>query len=96
MVFPSRTDTFGLVMLETMACGVPVAAYPVGGPLDVIQNGVNGWLDEDLQTATMNALKVGPASCRDHAEQHSWEACTRQLLSVIENNRQPKPTMMAG
>jgi len=51
MVFPRRTDTLGLVMLETMACGVPVATYPVEGQLDVIKNGINGWMDEDLQTA---------------------------------------------
>ena len=88
MVFPSRTDTFGLVMLEAMACGVPVATYPVEGPLDVIVNGVNGWMDEDLQAATLKALEVERASCRQFAEGYSWEACTHQFLSLIEPNPQ--------
>jgi glycosyltransferase involved in cell wall biosynthesis len=87
MVFPSKTDTFGLVMLEAMACGVPVATYPVEGPLDVIKNGINGWMDEDLQTAVNNALEVDRAHCRRFAEGYSWEACTRQFLSLIQPNR---------
>lgn len=90
MVFPSRTDTFGLVMLEAMASGVPVAAYPVEGPLDVIQNGVNGWMDEDLGIAALNALKVEPHACRKYAEDYSWDACTKQFISIIEQVRQQK------
>jgi len=84
LVFPSRTDTFGLVMLEAMASGVPVAAYPVEGPVDVIENGVNGWVDEDLHKAVSQALRVDRAACRAHAEQYSWEACTDQFLDNLQ------------
>jgi glycosyltransferase involved in cell wall biosynthesis len=94
MVFPSRTDTFGLVMLEAMACGVPVATYPVEGPLDVIKNGINGWMDEDLQSAVENALKVDRASCRQFAEGYSWDACTQQFLNLLMRNL-PEPATEA-
>ena len=78
-VFPSRTDTFGLVMLEAMACGLPVAAYPVEGPIDVVSNGVTGILDEDLGSACIAALALDKHHCREHAERRSWQAATRQL-----------------
>jgi glycosyltransferase involved in cell wall biosynthesis len=86
MVFPSRTDTFGLVMLEAMACGIPVATYPVEGPLDVIKNGINGWMDEDLHSAATKALEVDREGCRAFAEHYSWEACTQQFLHLIQKN----------
>jgi glycosyltransferase involved in cell wall biosynthesis len=82
-VFPSRTDTFGLVLLEAMACGVPVAAYPVTGPIDVVRNGVTGVLDEDLRAAAMAALDLDPDACRAQALQNSWEAATRQFLASL-------------
>jgi glycosyltransferase involved in cell wall biosynthesis len=82
-VFPSRTDTFGLVLLEAMACGVPVAAYPVTGPVDVIVDGVTGALSEDLREAALAALQIDPTACRAHAVAHSWEASTRQFLSAL-------------
>jgi glycosyltransferase involved in cell wall biosynthesis len=88
-VFPSRTDTFGLVLLEAMACGLPVAAYPVTGPVDVVANGVTGVLDEDLRAAALAALKLDPAACREHAVGYSWEACTRQFVSALAQPRNP-------
>lgn len=84
MVFPSLTDTFGVVMLEAMACGVPVAAYPVTGPINVVRNGVNGWLDADLGTAARKALLISPESCRNTALQYSWDACSRQFFDNLE------------
>jgi glycosyltransferase involved in cell wall biosynthesis len=82
-VFPSRTDTFGLVLLEALACGVPVAAYPVTGPIDVIESGETGVLDEDLRSAALAALRVDPAQCRVFALQHTWEAATRQFVANL-------------
>jgi glycosyltransferase involved in cell wall biosynthesis len=79
MVFPSLTDTFGLVNLEAMACGVPVAAFPVTGPVDVIADGVTGALDWDLAAAARRALLASPAACRAWAEEHDWASCTREF-----------------
>ena len=82
-VFPSRTDTFGLVLLEAMACAVPVAAYPVTGPIDVVEDGVSGVLREDLREAVLAALDLDPAACRQQALQFTWEAATRQFLANL-------------
>lgn len=79
LVFPSLTDTFGLVNLEAMACGVPVAAYPVTGPIDVIDNGVTGVLDQDLAKAAIQALTLDPRACRARAERSGWDTCTREF-----------------
>lgn len=75
-VFPSKTDTFGLVLLEAMACGLPVAAYPVTGPIDVIGDAKAGVLDEDLGKACLAALKLSRKTARGHAEGFSWAAAT--------------------
>ncbi|HVA14550.1 MAG TPA: glycosyltransferase family 1 protein [Stellaceae bacterium] len=82
-VFPSRTDTFGLVMLEALASGVPVAAYPVPGPLDVIDGSGAGALDEDLGRAALAALGVPRARCREHALSFTWSACAQQFLDQL-------------
>jgi glycosyltransferase involved in cell wall biosynthesis len=79
LVFPSLTDTFGLVNLEAMACGVPVAAFPVTGPIDVVEDGVTGALDRDLGKAAERALTLDPRACRARALQSSWAACTREF-----------------
>ena len=72
-VFPSRTDTLGLVMLEAMACGVPVAAFPVQGPLDVVGDSAAGVLNENLAIAIEQALSIAPDTCRARALEHSWD-----------------------
>ena len=81
-VFPSRSDTFGVVMLESIACGTPVAAYPVTGPVDVITPGVNGFLDEDLNTAIEKCLELDRAIVQQSSKTFTWSACT----DVFEKN----------
>ena len=72
-VFPSRVDTFGLVMLEAMASGTPVAAYPAPGPVDVVADGVSGALDADLDAAILRALAIPREAARAHALGFTWE-----------------------
>ena len=81
-VFPSKTDTFGLVLLEALASGVPVAAFPVTGPRDVIGTAPVGALNEDLLLACLPALRLSPQACLEFAAKHTWEASAR---SFIEN-----------
>lgn len=84
-VFPSLTDTFGLVILESLACGTPVAAYPVTGPMDVMANanGTIGAMNSDLRTAALEALRADRAACRAHAERYSWRSCAEIFLSHL-------------
>jgi glycosyltransferase involved in cell wall biosynthesis len=82
-VFPSLTDTLGLVMLEAMACGVPVAAFPVQGPADVVIDGGNGALDDDLRAAIFRALAVPPEACIDYATRFSWRRSTDRFVSLL-------------
>lgn len=82
-VFPSRTDTFGLVLLEALASGVPVAAFPVTGPRDVIGNAPVGVLHEDLREACLAALRLSREDCRAFALERSWEASARAFLDNI-------------
>jgi glycosyltransferase involved in cell wall biosynthesis len=83
LVFPSLTDTFGLAMIEASACGVPVAAFPVPGPVDVIEPGVTGVLHADLAVAIGGALKLDRRVCAERAAAFSWDAATRQFLAGL-------------
>jgi glycosyltransferase involved in cell wall biosynthesis len=82
-VFPSLTDTFGLVLLEALACGVPVAAFPVAGPLDVIEDSGAGVLDWDLRAAALAALEVDPGLCCERARNFTWTASAEQFLGNL-------------
>jgi glycosyltransferase involved in cell wall biosynthesis len=82
-VFPSRTDTFGMVLLEAMASGLPVAAFPVPGPLDVVGTSGAGALNEDLRRAAQVALKIGRKIPREHALKFTWAASARQFLDNV-------------
>jgi glycosyltransferase involved in cell wall biosynthesis len=90
-VFPSRTDTFGVVQLEALACGVPVAAYPVMGPKDVIGDAPVGVLDEDLHAACLKALQVSRAACRAFALDRSWENSARQFIGHLQRTTFVRP-----
>jgi len=83
-VFPSKTDTFGLVLLEAMACGLPVAAYPVTGPIDVLGDSSAGVMNEDLRTACLHALKIPREVARTHAEKFSWRAASEQFANHLK------------
>jgi len=82
-VFPSLTDTFGLVMLEAMACGTPVAAFRSEAPIAVVNQGLTGCLDDDLARACRGALELDRAAVRDHAVTRTWDTIARDLLDVL-------------
>ena len=82
-VFPSHTDTYGVVMLEANACGLPVAAFPVTGPIDVVKEGLTGALDDDLGAAVERALTVDRVSCLAHAAENSWARCAQIALDTF-------------
>lgn len=86
-VFPSRTDTFGLVLLEAMASGVPVAAYPVTGPADIVENGISGVLDHDLATAARRALTLDRARVRESALRFTWRRSAEMFMANIRHAR---------
>ena len=70
-------------MLEVLACGVPVAAFPVTGPVDVLTQGVTGILDEDLRTAALAALELDRGQCRAEALEHTWKESSRQFSANL-------------
>src|SRR6201999_2360819 len=94
-VFPSLTATFGVVQLEALACGPPVAAFPVTGPLDVIADHPVGAIDEDLQSACLRALGMSRETCRNFALERSWENSARQFignLTALQPSRSLRPS----
>jgi glycosyltransferase involved in cell wall biosynthesis len=86
-VFPSRTDTFGIVLIEALASGLPVAAYPVAGPLDVIADSGAGVLSEDLGAACLAALQIPRAAARAHSLRFTWRESARQFFDIILTSR---------
>jgi glycosyltransferase involved in cell wall biosynthesis len=92
LVFPSRTDTFGLVLIEAMACGTPVAAYPVVGPVDVVRDAAAGVLSDDLAGAALAAAQLDRKAVRRYGESFSWRAATEQFLA----NLHPAPVSFPG
>jgi glycosyltransferase involved in cell wall biosynthesis len=86
-VFPSRTDTFGLVLLEALASGLPVAAFPVTGPRDVIGTAPVGVLNEDLRVACLEALEIPSQACVNFAGRHTWQASARVFVEHVLNAR---------
>ncbi len=94
MVFPSLTDTFGLVVLEALASGVPVAAFPVAGPQDILTGSGAGCLDADLAKAVKEALAISPGACLRHARRYSWAFSAEQFLcnlAPFETLANPRP-----
>jgi len=91
-VFPSKTDTFGLVLLEALASGLPVAAFPVTGPRDVIDGAPVGALNDDLQVACLSALTISRQACLEFAARHTWEASARAFVDNVTNVRNVDPT----
>ena len=89
-VFPSLTDTFGLVIIEAMACGTPVAAYPVTGPVDIIPGSGAGVVDADLRTACLAALDIPREAARVHAETYSWEAVGKRFAELLTPDYRPR------
>ena len=104
MVFPSLTDTFGLVLLEALACGTPIAAFPVTGPVDVLAGAAApvGTINADLRVAALAALGANRAACRDHAERFGWRACAETFLRHLvglrarEDAAAPEPMVRGG
>ncbi len=86
-VFPSKTDTFGIVIIEALKCGLPVAAYPVAGPKDIFNGSNIGSLNNDLKKAALEALKSDRSACIEHAKKYTWENCAKIFLNSAVSNR---------
>jgi glycosyltransferase involved in cell wall biosynthesis len=90
-VFPSKTDTFGLVLLEALASGVPVAAFPVTGPRDVLGSVPVGVLNDDLRLACLAALRISPQACLEFAAEHTWEVSARAFIENMADVHDVEP-----
>ncbi len=95
-VFPSKTDTFGMVILEALASGLPVAAYPVTGPKDILLPGETGVLNENLKRAALEALTLNRKNCRNFGETYSWQACTEEFLRNLAPRKDAEAFSKAG
>jgi glycosyltransferase involved in cell wall biosynthesis len=95
-VFPSRTDTFGMVLLEAMASGLPIAAFPVTGPLDLVTEGVSGVLSDNLGEAALSALRLDRGEVRSRALEFSWENAARLFLANVEASLSRRPVALAA
>lgn len=82
-VFPSKVDTFGITILESMACGTPVAGYPVTGPIDQIINGVNGYVDDDLENAVLNCILIDRSQVAESVSSISWRNSAQQFVKYL-------------
>jgi glycosyltransferase involved in cell wall biosynthesis len=95
-VFPSRTDTFGLVLIEAMACGTPVAAYPVTGPVDVVRDPAAGVLAEDLRAAALDALALDRSAVHRYAQRYSWATAPRQCVDNLRPRSRAAARLSVG
>ena len=95
-VFPSLTDTFGIVLLEALACGLPVAAFPVTGPIDVIGGTGAGVLDEDLGKAALACLDISRQACRAEAMNYTWERSAGQFIANVLQVSGKSPVVQAA
>jgi len=82
-VFPSKTDTFGLAIIEALACGLPVAAYNVQGPNNIITNGLDGYLGTNLASNAKKCLKLNPEDCRKTAQKYSWDTYVEKFIKTL-------------
>ena len=85
LVMPSRTETFGLTMVEALALGIPVAAHDVTGPREIVKDGVNGYLDEDITRAAKKCLSLSREVCRDSVRHYTWSASAETFISILES-----------
>ncbi|WP_062011419.1 glycosyltransferase family 1 protein [Aureimonas sp. AU4] len=90
-VFPSRTDTFGIVLIEALACGLPFAAFPEPGPVEIAGTGGAGAVSHDLRDACLRALRIDPSLAIERAQDFTWRACAEDFLAAAETCRRARP-----